>query len=132
MHWARAIQRLIPRTMSSTAFDTSASGIQAAALKMQATASNVANANTNGYQAQRVDLVERPGGVEARSASVDAPNRADAAADSNRTSPVSPPSNINLADEMVSMVANENFYQANLQALKVADEMMGTLVDTSA
>ena len=76
--------------MSSTAFDTSASGIQAAAAKMQATANNVANADTNGYQAQRVDLVERPGGVEARSASVDAPNRADAAADSNRTSPVSP------------------------------------------
>ena len=118
--------------MSSTAFDTSASGIQAAAAKMQATANNVANANTNGYQAQRVDLVERPGGVEARSASVDAPNRADAAADSNRTSPVSPPSNVNLADEMVSMVANENFYQANLQALKAADEMIGTLVDTSA
>ena len=118
--------------MSSTAFDTSGSGIQAAAVKMQATANNVANANTNGYQAQRVDLVERPGGVEARSASVDAPNRADAAADSNRTSPVSPPSNVNLADEMVSMVANENFYQANLQALKAADEMVGTLVDTNA
>lgn len=118
--------------MSSTAFDTSASGVQAAAVKMQATANNVANANTKGYQAQRVDLVERPDGVEARSASVDAPNRADAAADSNRTSPVSPPSNVDLADEMVSMVADENFYEVNLQALKAADEMMGTLLDTNA
>jgi flagellar hook protein FlgE len=118
--------------MSSTAFDISASGIQAAAVKMQASANNVANANTSGYQAQRVDLVERPGGVEARSGSVDAPNRADAAADAGRASPVPPPSNVNLADEMVSAVANENFYQANLQALKAADDMMGTLLDTSA
>jgi flagellar basal body rod protein FlgC len=33
---------------------------------------------------------------------------------------------------MVSMVANENFYQANMQALKAADDMMGTLLDTNA
>ena len=43
------------RAMTSTAFDTSASGIQAATVKMQANANNVANANTDGYQAQRVD-----------------------------------------------------------------------------
>lgn len=118
-------------TMISSAFDTSASGIVAAATKLQANANNVANANTNGYQTQRVDLVESPAGVEARTASVDAPNRADAAANSNRNSP-SPPSDVNLADEMVSMVANENFYQANMQALKAADDMIGTLLDTNA
>jgi len=118
-------------TMISSAFDTSASGIVAAATKLQANANNVANATTNGYQTQRVDLVESPAGVEARTASVDAPNRADAAANSNRNSP-SPPSDVNLADEMVSMVANENFYQANMQALKAADDMIGTLLDTNA
>ena len=117
--------------MITSAFDASASGILAAAAKLQANANNVANANTNGYQAQRVDMVERPAGVEARTASVDGPNRASAAADSNRVNPV-PPSDVNLADEMVSLVANKNFYQANVQALKVADEMMGTLLDTSA
>ena len=117
--------------MISSAFDTSASGIVAAATKLQANANNVANANTNGYKAQRVDLVESPAGVKARTASVEAPNRADAAANSNRNSQ-SPPSDVNLADEMVSMVANENFYQANMQALKAADDMMGTLLDTNA
>ena len=117
--------------MISSAFDTSASGIVAAATKLQANANNVANANTNGYQALRVDLVESPAGVKARTGSVDAPNRADAAANSNRNSQ-SPPSDVNLAHEMVSMVANENFYQANMQALKAADDMMGTLLDTNA
>ena len=117
--------------MISSAFDTSASGIVAAATKLQANANNVANANTNGYQALRVDLVESPAGVKARTGSVDAPNRADAAANSNRNSQ-SPPSDVNLAHEMVSMVANENFYQANMQALKAADGMMGTLLDTNA
>ena len=117
--------------MITSAFDASASGISAAATKLQANANNVANANTNGYQAQRVDMVERPAGVEARTASVDGPNRASAAADSNRVNPA-PPSDVNLADEMVSLVANKNFYQANVQALKAADEMVGTLLDTSA
>tara|TARA_B100001057_G_scaffold326484_1_gene326695 strand:- start:1410 stop:1763 length:354 start_codon:yes stop_codon:yes gene_type:complete len=117
--------------MISSAFDTSASGIVAAAIKLQANANNVANVNTNSYQTQRVDLVESPAGVRAQTASVDAPNRADAAANSNLTSPL-PPSDVKLVDEMVSMVANENFYQANMAALKAADDMMGTLLDTNA
>ena len=117
--------------MISSAFDTSVSGIVAAATKLQANANNVANANTNGYQTQRVDLVESPAGVEARAASVGAPNRADAAANPNRNSSL-PPSDVNLADEMVSMVANGNFYQANMRALQAADDMMGTLLDTNA
>ena len=124
-------EHLVELAMISSAFETSTSGIVAAATKLQANANNVANANTNGYQTQRVDMVERPAGVEVRIASVDGPNRADAAADSNRASPA-PPSDVNLVDEMVSLVANENFYQANMQALKAADELMGTLLDTNA
>jgi flagellar basal-body rod protein FlgC len=124
-------ENLFQLAMISSAFDTSASGIVAAATKLQVNANNVANANTNGYQTQRVDLVESPAGVEARAASVDAPNRADAAANPNRNSS-SPPSDVNLADEMVSMVANGNFYQANMRALQAADDMMGTLLDTNA
>ena len=124
-------ENLFQQAMISSAFDTSASGIVAAATKLQVNANNVANANTNGYQTQRVDLVESPAGVEARAASVDAPNRADAAANPNRNSS-SPPSDVNLADEMVSMVANGNFYQANMRALQAADDMMGTLLDTNA
>ena len=124
-------ENLFQLTMISSAFDTSASGIVAAATKLQVNANNVANANTNGYQTHRVDLVESPAGVEARAASVDAPNRADAAANSNGNSPL-PSSDVNLADEMVSMVANGNFYQANMRALLAADDMMGTLLDTNA
>ena len=124
-------QNLPQLAMISSAFDTSTSGIVAAATKLQANANNVANANTNGYQTQRVDLVESPAGVEARAASVGAPNRADAAANPNGNSPL-PPSDVNLADEMVSMVANGNFYQANMRALQAADDMMGTLLDTNA
>ena len=124
-------ENLFQLAMISSAFDTSVSGIVAGATKLQANANNVANANTNGYQTQRVDLVESPAGVEARAASVDAPNRADAAANPNRNSSL-PPSDVNLADEMVSMVANGNFYQANMRALLAADDMMGTLLDTNA
>ena len=76
-------ENLFQLAMISSAFDPSASRMVAAATKLQANANNVANANTNGYQTQRVDLVESPAGVEARAASVGAPNRADAAANPN-------------------------------------------------
>jgi flagellar basal-body rod protein FlgC len=118
--------------MSSVSFNNSMSGLQVAASKMQATAGNIANANTDGYRSQRVDTVQTGTGVAARAASVNGPNRADTAAPVKPAESEAAPSDVNLTDEMVSMVENENFYEANLRALRAADDMVGTLLDTSA
>ena len=117
--------------MSLSTLNNALSGLQAATAKMQVTANNVANARTDGYQTQRVDIVERPGGVEARTP-----------ADAARPSPVPPPteaapvsrapSDVDLAQEMVKMTANESFYLANVRALEAAHGMLGTLLDTEA
>ena len=117
--------------MSFSTLNTSLSGLQAATAKMQVTANNVANARTEGYQTQRVDILERPGGVEARTP-----------ADTARTRPAPPPteaaqgarapSNVDLAQEMVKMTVNESFYLANVRALEAAHGMLGTLLDTEA
>ena len=116
--------------MSFSTLNTSLSGLQAATAKMQVTANNVANARTDGYQTQRVDIVERPGGVEARTP-----------ADAARPPPVPPteaatvsraPSDVDLAQEMVKMTANESFFLANVRALEAAHGMLGTLLDTEA
>ena len=117
--------------MSLSTLNNALSGLQAAAAKMQVTANNVANARTDGYQTQRVDIVERPGGVEARTP-------ADAARPPpvplpTEAAPVSrAPSDVDLAQEMVKMTANESFYLANVRALEAAQGMLGTLLDIEA
>ena len=117
--------------MSLSTLNNALSGLQAATAKMQVTANNVANARTDGYQAQRVDIVERPGGVEARApADVARPPPVTAPTEA---APVSrAPSDVDLAQEMVKMTANESFYLANVRALEAAHGMLGTLLDTEA
>ena len=117
--------------MSLSTFNNALSGLQAATLKMQVTANNVANARTDSYQTQRVELVEQSGGVEARTP-------ADAARPPpvplpTEAAPVSrAPSDVDLAQEMVKMTANESFYLANVRALEAAHGMLGTLLDAEA
>ena len=129
--WLHCFQTFLwTRRMSLSTLNNALSGLQAAAAKMQVTANNVANARTDGYQTQRVDIVERPGGVEARTPAdvarppVTAPTVA---------APVSSaPSDVDLAQEMVKMTANESFFLANVRALEAAHGMLGTLLDTEA
>ena len=119
-------------SMSLSTLNNALSGLQAATAKMQVTANNVANARTDGYQTQRVDVAERPGGAEATTP-------ADAAATARPSPPPAqaasvsgPPSDVDLAQEMVAMSANESVYLANVRALEAANGMLGTLLDTEA
>ena len=117
--------------MSLSTLNNALSGLQAATEKMPVTANNVANARTDGYQTQRVDIVERPGGVEARTPADVA--RPPPVAAPTEAAPVSrAPSDVDLAQEMVKMTANESFYLANVRALEAAQGMLGTLLDTEA
>ena len=130
--WLHCFQTFLwTRRMSLSTLNNALSGLQAATEKMQVTANNVANARTDGYQTQLVDIVERPGGVEARTP-------ADAARPPPVTAPTEAapvsraPSDVDLAQEMVKMTANESFYLANVRALEAAHGMLGTLLDTEA
>ena len=117
--------------MSLSTLNNALSGLQAATAKMQVTANNVANARTDGYQTQRVDIVERPGSVEGR-APADAARPPPAAAPTEAAPLSRAPSDVDLAQEMVKMTANESFYLANVRALEAAHGMLGTLLDTEA
>ena len=129
LHWFGAF--FLALSMSLSTLNNALSGLQAAAAKMQVTANNVANARTDGYQTQRVDIVERPGGVEARTPADSA--RPPPVTVPTEAAPVSrAPSDVDLAQEMVKMTANESFYLANVRALEAAHGMLGTLLDTEA
>ena len=117
--------------MSLSTLNNALSGLQAATAKMQVTANNVANARTDGYQTQRVDIVERPGGVEARTPA-DTGTARPALPPTQAVSVSRPPSDVDLAQEMVKLTANESFYLANVRALEAAHGMLGTLLDTEA
>ena len=118
-------------SMSLSTLNNALSGLQAATAKMQVTANNVANARTDGYQTQRVDVAERPGGAEAMTPA-DAATARPSPPPTQAASVSGPPSDVDLAQEMVAMSANESFYLANVRALEAANGMLGTLLDTEA
>jgi flagellar basal body rod protein FlgG len=98
----------------------SLSGIQTVIKRQEATAANIANVNTPGFERYSVNQTEMlPGGV--RVASV------------NRTlNPEPDRSNTDLAQEMTDMLRNKNELAANVKVARVQNEMTGALLDIIA
>ncbi|NCC52551.1 MAG: flagellar basal body rod protein [Spartobacteria bacterium] len=95
-------------------YDASISAINAASLRMDVSAHNMANLNTEDALAQRVSLSEqyRQGGV-----------RADV-----YTSTARP----DLLTETVEQLAVDHYLQGNIEAVRAQDEMTGSIIDLLA
>jgi flagellar hook protein FlgE len=101
-------------------FDASVSGLQAATLRQDVTANNVANINTTGFEqstAYQTDMM--PQGTRI-SHIVKTPNSPSA------------DSNTDLVKEVKEQKINKAAFQADLNVVKVKDRMMGTLLDMFA
>ena len=94
--------------------EASISGIQAAGLRMEVSAHNTANLNTEGARAQRVRQSERPdqGGTTAEVEQTDSPPE--------------------LLEETVEQLTTAHYLKANTKALRTQDEMLGTMIDLIA
>jgi flagellar basal-body rod protein FlgC len=105
------------------------SGLQYASTRLQATASNVANVQTDGYRVRRVTGSEAPsGGVEAR---VRIDGRAGVTTvDSNGDTTVR--SNVDLDREMVDSREAVYIYAANAAVLRRYDDAVGFFLDKLA
>ena len=92
------------------------SGLQAAQLRLDASANNVANMNTPGYRRQAVaqQAVADSAGVRA---TVQREQQADGVA---------------LEKEAVEQMSATYAFKANLQTIKTHNEMMGSLLDVKA
>ena len=101
-------------TMSSL-LSIASSGLQAAQLRLNASAHNVANLNTPGFKRETVQqqAVPASGGVQAHTA------RAAQAG-------------VALEAEAVQQIAASYAFKANLLVLRTADEMAGGLLDARA
>lgn len=91
------------------------SGMQAAQLRLNASAHNVANLSTPGFRRQVVEQTASPGsaGVQARVQQ-------------------SPQEGSALEQDAVEQIAATYAFKASVQVLKTNDRMMGALLDTKA
>ena len=92
------------------------SGLQAAQLRLDASANNVANMNTPGYRREVVAQEEA-----AESAGVRATLQREQDANG-----------VALEQEAVEQMSATYAFKANLQTIKTQDEMMGSLLDVKA
>ncbi len=92
------------------------SGLQAAQLRLDASANNVANMNTPGYRREVVAQQEAKG-----SAGVSATIERE-----------SSEKGVALEQEAVEQMSATYAFKANLQTIKAQDQMMGSLLDVKA
>lgn len=108
----------------------SISALTAFGTSMNATAKNVANANTPGYKAERVVKVEnKHGGVSTVLTRNLSAGPMLLPASGKASQEMVEMSNVNLAREMVDMIINKHGYQANRKVIKVMDEIKGSVLD---
>jgi len=108
----------------------SLTAIQAVAERFNRTARNLANSNTDGYRAERVTLSEgdQPGTVKAVFGRDESPGpvRLEETEEGPRLVEMA---NVDLAREMVTMLADRRAIEANLAALRTADQVLGSIID---
>ena len=105
------------------------SGLTAIQKKIESNANNVANINTDGYKKTRVTLHEQePQGIEAVVQQIQTPGPIVYEQTSGGDALVEQ-SNVELGEELPSMMLSRRFFQANLKTVQVQDEMLGSLLD---
>ena len=104
-----------------SAFAASLSGLSAASWLVTASAGNVANLNSDGYKAKRVDFeANSDGTVRAL-----APTESEA-------EPSPGGSNVDLATEMVNLMVANTYFAANSVALRTEGQVLGMALDLKA
>ncbi len=122
----------------------SASGLKAAATRLEASASNIANALSSGplpdssgatsaYMPVTVKQSDvRGGGVTARivnAANPHVPSYDPSSPDADADGMVASP-NVDMATELVNVMTARMSYEASVKTMKVANDMMKTTLDT--
>ena len=116
--------------MAGSAINAALTGLQAATLKLRSNANNIANVSTLGFQKQQVTTVAGVYGVEVKVERVN--ETVPSVPQEDNTEGSLPPSEIDLLEESIEMGANKRLYDANLMTLRVADNMLGAILNIKA
>jgi len=112
------------------AMDSALSALGAFGKKMEVTANNIANVDTEGFKKSRADLQETDHGVKVDISRVNTPGAPIPAEDG--TGKMNETSNVDVAEEIVNLKTTDNGFQANLKTIQAEGKMLGSLFDIFA
>lgn len=108
---------------------TSLSGLNAFQKQIGVSADNLANVNTDGFKKSRAVLESAElQGVVAKPQKLELPGPL-ALEQTPEGEQLAEKSNVDVSEEMPNVLVGQRAYEANLKMLKVANEMMGSLLD---
>ena len=120
----------------SDALNSALSSLGAFFRKMDVTANNIANVNTNNFKKSRAEMEDvYPSGVKVSISRVDTPGDllpSDDALPPDEQSQNQESSNVNLAEELVDLITTEHAVSANITTIRTKDEMEKQLIDIIA
>ena len=106
------------------------SGMLAFQKKVESTADNTANVDTDGFKKSRVTLTEaEPQGVTTNLQRIETPGPM-ALEPTSQGETLVEKSNVDLAEELPNLMLSKRFFEANLKVIQTEDEMLGSLLDT--
>nr|MBF0220821.1 flagellar biosynthesis protein FlgC [Desulfobulbaceae bacterium] len=105
------------------------SALRSIQVKTQTTANNVANINTDGFKKSRATLVEgNPQGVNVTISKIETPGP-QLYEQTPKGTELIEKSNVDLTEEIPSMMLSKRAFQANIKTIQAEDEMLGMLLD---
>lgn len=105
------------------------SGLMAIQKKTESNANNVANINTDGYKKTKVTLQEQdPQGVTTETQQINTPGPM-IYEQTQEGETLVEKSNVELSEELPSMMLSRRQFQANIKTVQIIDEMLGSLLD---
>ena len=114
----------------SDAFNAAISAIGTFFRKMDVTANNIANVNTNNFKKSRAEMEDvYPSGVKVSISRVDTPGDL---LPPDKQSQNQESSNVNLAEELVDLITTKHAVSANITTIRTKDEMEKQLIDIIA
>ena len=113
-----------------SALNSTISALRAFVTKLNVTADNIANVNTDGFKKNRATLQEdQNGGVRVEIRRDNSPGFLyDTVENGEKVEKET--SNVDLTEEIPDLMITKRAYQANLKTLETQDEMLGSLLDT--
>jgi flagellar basal-body rod protein FlgC len=120
----------------SDAFHAALSALGAFFRKMDVTANNIANSQTNNFKKSRVEMEEvYPSGVKVSISRVNTPGDPlppDEALPPDERDQNLESSNVNIAEELVDLIVTEHAFSANIKTIQTKDEMEKQRIDIIA
>jgi flagellar basal-body rod protein FlgC len=111
-------------------FNAALSALGAFFRKVDVTANNIANLNTNNFKKNRADIEEAyPSGVRVSISQINTPGDSLPSSEMNQNQETS---NVNVAEELVTLITTEHAVSANIKTVTAEDEMQKTLIDIVA